>query len=351
MSDNIHQCPSPTVHTVTPDEVAHQFNHLAIDVNCPDLNDLKDDQDPDSSVSDCKSVLSSDQSGTALSPFIGSGLMELSEGNKTHRYIKEKFVSRLAALGAQVTVVAIHQNCYSSVLAKAQAQAFQLCSQAVQEKGGGDTANVTRAWYATSKEELSKILCYGFGYSGKPENNGLYGCGIYFAPLNHPLESIKTTPIDKDGLQHMLICLVILGKSELVRRGSKQSHPSSEQYDSGVDNLSSPRRYIIWSTHLNTHVLPKYVVSFRAPFRLRGSLRTPEKSWDPNAPWIPFRYFISEISKIFPPSDVSLMSNYYKAHKGGKISRHVLVQKVRQIVGDKLLTQIIKRFRAKQFGA
>lgn len=68
-----------------------------------------------------------------------------------------------------------------------------------------------------------------------------------------------------------MLCRVILGKSELVSPGSEQSHPSSEQYDSGVDDLSSPTRYIVWSTHMNTHVLPEYIISLRAPCCLRGN--------------------------------------------------------------------------------
>lgn len=350
MADYAHQCRSPTLRAVTPDAVAREFNHPAVDLDRPDLNDPMDDQDPDSSVSDCESGVSSDQSGTAPSPFVGSGLMELREGDKVHRLIKERFVSRLGTLGEQVTVAAIRQNSYAGVAARARAQAFQVYSEAVQKKGGGDTANVRYAWYATSKEEVSKIVSYGFGHSGKPENNGLYGCGVYFAPDNHPLESVKSAPIDEDGLRHLFLCRIILGKPELVSPGSEQSHPSSEQYDSGVDDLSSPRRYIVWSTHMNTHVLPEYLVSFRAPRCLRGLLRTPEKSRKPTSPWMPFPILISELSKILRPSDLSLISKYYKDHKGGKISRQTLVQKVRQIAGDGLLTRIIKSFRTKQFG-
>ncbi|XP_048135868.1 probable inactive poly [ADP-ribose] polymerase SRO5 isoform X2 [Rhodamnia argentea] len=349
MADYAHQCRSPTLRTVTPDAVAREYNHPAVGLNSPDLSDQMDDQYTDSSVSDCESSVSSDQSGAATSPFVGSGLMELQEGDRVHRLIKERFVSRLGALGGQVTVAGIHQNSYTGEAARARAQAFQIYSEAVQKKGGGDTPNVRYAWYATSKEGVLKILSYGFGYSGKPENNGLYGCGVYFAPDNHPLESVKSAPIDEDGLRHLLLCRIIMGKPELVSPGSEQSHPSSEQYDSGIDDLLSPRRYIVWSTHMNTHVLPVYVVSFRAPRCLRG-LRTPEESRKPTSPWMPFPILISELSKILRPSDLSLISKYYKDHKGGKISRHMLVQKVRQIAGDGLLTRVIKSFRTKQFG-
>ena len=76
---------------------------------------------------------------------------------------------------------------------------------------------------------------------------------------------------DNEGkIRHLVLCRVILGKSELVRRGSEQRCPSSDEFDSGVDDLSRPRKYIIWSTHMNTCVLPEYVISFRAPF-LRGN--------------------------------------------------------------------------------
>ncbi|KAF8037119.1 hypothetical protein BT93_B0132 [Corymbia citriodora subsp. variegata] len=347
MGDYAHR--SPTVPAASPDAVAPELNHPAIR---PDPNNTMDDRDQDSSVSDCESVVSAGHSGTAAQlPFAGAGLVELAEGDKAHRFIKEMFVSRLGALGPQVTVAAIHRSCSSSVAVKSRAQAFQVYSQAVQKKGGGDTANVRYAWYAASKEEVSNIFSYGFGHSGKPENTGLYGRGVYFAPDNLPLESIKVAPIDEDGLQHLLLCRVILGKSELVNFGSEQSHPSSEQYDSGMDNLSSPRRYIIWSTHMNTHILPKYVVSFRAPCCSRGSLSTLEKSRKPTSPWMPFQVLILELSKVLPPSDVNLISKYYKDHKGGKIPRHVLVRKVRQIAGDELLTRIIKSFRTKQSGA
>lgn len=57
--------------------------------------------------------------------------------------------------------------------------------------------------------------------------------------------------------------------------GSEQCHPSSEEFDSGVDNLSAPRKYIVWSTHMNTHILPEFVVSFRAPPCLAGKSNLP----------------------------------------------------------------------------
>lgn len=111
-----------------------------------------------------------------------------------------------------------------------------------------------------------------------------------------------------------------------------------------------------------------------------GSLRTPKK-WNPNCPYIPFRFFMKEFSKTFLPSDIDLVSKYYKAYKGSAIStllsrnsclssiflfaylmlnyfmiiifqerrmsKQLLVRIVRQITGDKWLIGIINSFRAK----
>lgn len=67
-----------------------------------------------------------------------------------------------------------------------------------------------------------------------------------------------------------MMCRVILGKSEIIHPGSGQDNPSSEEFDSGVDDLVSPKKYIVWGSRVNTHILPEFVVSFRASFHLSG---------------------------------------------------------------------------------
>lgn len=46
---------------------------------------------------------------------------------------------------------------------------------------------------------------------------------------------------------------------------TKQCYPSCEDYDSGVDSFAAPTKYMIWSSRMNTHVWPAYVISFRVP--------------------------------------------------------------------------------------
>lgn len=78
---------------------------------------------------------------------------------------------------------------------------------------------------------------------------------------------------DENGEQHMVLCKVIAGASELVKPPSEQFHPSSEHFDTGVDDLLAPKRLIVWSTHMNTHILPLYVVSFKLPPRWHRKYR------------------------------------------------------------------------------
>ncbi|KAG7567745.1 Poly(ADP-ribose) polymerase catalytic domain [Arabidopsis thaliana x Arabidopsis arenosa] len=52
---------------------------------------------------------------------------------------------------------------------------------------------------------------------------------------------------------------------ELIVAGSNQSYPSWNQFDYGVNNLQYPRKYVIWSSTMNSYILPIYIVSFRSP--------------------------------------------------------------------------------------
>ncbi|KAF3437032.1 hypothetical protein FNV43_RR19785 [Rhamnella rubrinervis] len=313
----------------------------------PDVGDSASETVPDqeSSISDCESVTSGDNSEQFR--FSNNGLVALVEGDKFHDLIKRRFISSLGSLGAQATVVAIHRNTFSSVLGQAWLQSFQIYSKAVERKCGGN-ANVKYAWYApSSQDEISKIISHGFDHCGKSQNNGLHGCGAYLAPDDSPMECVKNLGVDKDGLRHLILCHVILGKAEIVNPGSQQCHPSCDEFDSGVDDFSAPKKYIVWCTHMNTRILPEYVISFRAPPCPEGSARIQEPFRKPKSPWMPFPALICALSKSLPQSTIDVISKYHREHRENKISRHELIQRVRQLAGDELLVSVIKTFRAK----
>ena len=66
-----------------------------------------------------------------------------------------------------------------------------------------------------------------------------------------------------------------MGNMEQVQPGSEQFHPSSENYDNGVDDITNPKHFIIWSTHMNTHIHPEYVVSFKVSTQEQGNFLRP----------------------------------------------------------------------------
>ncbi|KAI4343754.1 hypothetical protein L6164_011063 [Bauhinia variegata] len=306
----------------------------------------------ESTVSDCESGVCG--ANHVQRQLFDAGFERLAEGDRVHDLIQRKFILDLGLVGAKTEVVAIHRNSCSSFMGQARAQSFQIYTQAMLKKHDGD-ANVKYAWYGTSgREEVGQIISHGFGhatYYGKSHhNNGLHGCGISLSPDDSPLESVKSCVADKDGLRHLLLCRVILGRCELVHPGSEQCHPSSEDYDSGVDNVLSPQKYVVWCTRMNTHVLPEYVISFRVPC-LKGLVKIGEPLMKPSSPWMPFPALISVLSKVLPPPAIELISKYHKHHKEKKISRHELIQKVRKIAGDKLLIAVIKSFRTRKTAA
>ncbi|KAK7330489.1 hypothetical protein VNO77_24684 [Canavalia gladiata] len=281
--------------------------------------------DEESAVSDCESGVS-------------GGETAFDEGGDL---IQSRFVRGLGSQGLKPEVVAVRRNGCSSVMARARIHSFQIFERAVAKLCGGN-ANVNYAWYgASGKEEIADIIQHGFGHA--------HCHGLRLSPEDSPLESVKSSVVDKDGLRHLLLCRVILGRTEVVPRGSNQCRSSSEGYDSGVDSISDPKEYVIWCNHINTHVLPEYVLSFRLP-SLKGHVKIGEPL-RPSSPWMPFPTLISVLSKILPPPDIAFIAKFHKDYREKRISRHELIQKVRLIAGDKLLVSVIKSFRTKKIPA
>ncbi|CAL5385379.1 unnamed protein product [Camellia sinensis] len=307
-----HQCRLFSVPLETTNGYVNGFrdlasNNIEFKLSGSEDHDHDQDHDQDQSISDCESGISGPN--IEQSQLFGDGLIKVPQDDKLHEFINRKFISGLGSLGMHTSVVSIHRNSCSSFIGQARLQSFHVFARAMEKKCVGN-ANLRYAWYGASKDEIGKIITHGFGHCGGAGNNGLYGCGIYLSPDDSSIDSLTSSIVDEDGLRHVLLCRVILGNTELVHPGSEQFHPSSEQFDSGVDNLVSPKKYIVWSTHVNTHILPEYIISFRVTYPSTGWHRiptSPEK----------------------------------------KMARHEFIQRVRQIAGDELLSAVIKSFRGK----
>ncbi|KAF3449363.1 hypothetical protein FNV43_RR10091 [Rhamnella rubrinervis] len=141
-------------------------------------------------------------------------------------------------------------------------------------------ANVRHGWLAISKGELSVVMMYGLGHCGQSIIKSTYGIGVHLTADSCPDTSVNYCDVDENGVRHMFFCRVIMGNMELLHPGSKQFHPSSPDFDSGVDDLQDPKHYIVWNMNMNTHIYPEFVVSFKVSSNPEGDLPGSEDKHD-----------------------------------------------------------------------
>lgn len=131
-------------------------------------------------------------------------------------------------------------------------------------------ANVQYAWLASSKETLSTLMMHGLGYCGLSTIKSAYGTGVHMTASGFPNISARLSDGDENNVRYMVLCSVIMGRMEAIPFGSKQCYPSSNDFDSGTDNLECPNYYIIWNMNMNTHIYPEFIVSFKFPSGFEG---------------------------------------------------------------------------------
>lgn len=133
------------------------------------------------------------------------------------------------------------------------------------------TANVQRAWLASSKKALPTIMKHGLADCRLSSIPDLYAAGVHLAAAEFTNGSAKYCDVDENGVQYMILCRVIMGKMELLFPESGQCFPSSEDVDSGVDDLHHPKYYITWNMNINTHIYPEFIVSFKLSSNAKGN--------------------------------------------------------------------------------
>ncbi|KAK9741689.1 hypothetical protein RND81_03G121900 [Saponaria officinalis] len=252
-------------------------------------------------------------------------------------------------------------------------------------------ANVCYAWLASTKEASSGIMAHGLGHFGLQQIKSAYGTGVHLATANCAETSANYCDVDENGVQYMVLCRVIMGNMEMIHAGSKQFHPSSENFDSGVDDPQNPRHYVVWSMNINTHIYPEYVVSFKVTSNSEGSAikngkpvqenclfplkvgpgidmgnehrsnvtsdgsRSKERTASlnstnmrvPKSPWMPFPLLLAAISKQVPPGDMKVVLTHYEQFKNKVINRESFVKNLRLIVGDAILKTTITELNRK----
>ncbi|CAN6311744.1 unnamed protein product [Urochloa humidicola] len=252
-------------------------------------------------------------------------------------------------------------------------------------------ANVRYAWLACSKSTVHEMMLNGVLQVHKPIKCPAYGEGTLLTPAGRSDTCVKYSDVDENGIVHMMLCRVIMGNVEIVHPGSKQHRPSSDTFDSGVDDLKNPQHYIVWDMNLNRHIYPEFVVTIKLPSKTKDSLVTQEDCQNssdvslvlnssspdctseemnleappalgggcadpmlgdsmekaPSSPWMPFSMLFAAISTKVSSENMDMVIGCYEEFKSKRISRAELVKKLRHVVGDRVLISTIMRLQDK----
>ncbi|KAJ6833893.1 putative inactive poly [ADP-ribose] polymerase SRO3 [Iris pallida] len=308
------------------------------------LDNVKEEQsDVESSCSDSVSVIDGPVSEKSHESSFCGRISAINKEGEEFLRLKHRFHLSIGSLSQHCSVVDAYRNFRHCPMGKARLMAFRMFMKAMTEKRGGNQ-NMAYAWFGTSKDEAFRIMRDGFGVCGTPNNGGPFG--LHLCSDSASADSVLSAPVDEDGLRHVVVCRVILGCPEELLPGSVQSCPSSEEHDSGVDNMQSPSRYIIWYPDVKTHVLPLYTLSVKLDLSSEGWRREPVHK--PSSPWMPFSALIHALSKSVPPSTMCLIKKFHTEFVERKITRQQLIFRFRQLVGDRLLVSAVKNFRDKK---
>ncbi|KAJ8561181.1 hypothetical protein K7X08_027371 [Anisodus acutangulus] len=291
-----------------------------------------------------------------------------------HDAVGEMFLKGISS-PASANIIELQR--ISSTFVEVRKELFQKQVE-ITRKQRGD-APLSYAWLPSSKGMLSSIMKYGLANYDPSKTKSKYGVGVHLFPANCTETSAEYSDVDENGVRYMILCRVIMGNMELVCPGSKQFHPSSEDFDNGVDNLENPKCYVVWNMNMSTHIFAEYIVSFKFSPDAEGylvgnkspidvsavsscqgpvdqgndcyqnslGLASKKAARTPKSPWMPFPMLFAAISKKVRQEDMDLINSNYELFKGKKINRDEFVRKLRLIVGDTLLRSTITSLQCK----
>ncbi|KAF3781565.1 putative inactive poly ADP-ribose polymerase [Nymphaea thermarum] len=197
-------------------------------------------------------------------PSLKGLLLRLKETDRAHNIVKNVFLRGMRNSSSKACVTAVYR-CSTG----ARLQDFKRMAERTEAARGH--ANVRYAWYETTAKDVGKIVMHGFGKSNLCSGPGSFGIGINLFPASCSYLSASAAETDINGDHHIILCRVIMGNVEEVQFGSEQACPSCDEFDNGVDDALNTKRYIMWSTNMNSHILPECVLTFRDYLHPKGT--------------------------------------------------------------------------------
>ncbi|KAF8772201.1 hypothetical protein HU200_006043 [Digitaria exilis] len=292
-------------------------------------------------------------------------ISSVERGSESFLFVQDLFLSGMGPFATPSNILHIHRYSPNDITAQCRFEAFERQMKSTKEARGD--ANVRYGWLGSRKNDIVRILINGLGTSANPVEKAGLSAGVYFSPENRAFTSVGLCDVDEKGVQYMLLCRMILGNMEAVEPGSQESFPSSEIYDSGVDDCSNPKCFVMWPSHLNTHIRLEYLVSFKLVPKVRHYLLDLKGLWfhpspkepamdistlqpvtcetgeGPTSPWISFRVLFGVIQDNISSVAKELLFHHYEELKENIISREEMVKNMIIIVGEKILLEALKK--------
>ncbi|KAK1651828.1 hypothetical protein QYE76_069633 [Lolium multiflorum] len=270
--------------------------------------------------------------------------VRLDEADKFYQVVRKLFLSGIAPRVGGVAITAVHK-----VAQGARARAFQQQGQLLAAARGEGGGNAKFAWYGAPEADVAAAVEHGFGRTNsRVLGHRAHGDGVHLSPPQSPYTSAMLAKADENGEAHIVLCRVLMGRPETVAAGSSQFHPSSDDYDSAVDNMQNPKWYVVWSTDMNTRILPEYVVSFKCP-SLQQAQVTSEATSELRKPSPAsrdmFPTLLAEIQRFVPTSKLQTLQGTYSRFKKGHIKKDQFIRFLRAFIGDRVLTTVAKKLR------
>ncbi|RLN22538.1 hypothetical protein C2845_PM07G02420 [Panicum miliaceum] len=292
-------------------------------------------------------------------------ITSVERGTESFLFVQDLFLSGMGPFATPSNILHIHRYSPNDITAQCRFEAFERQMKATKEARGD--ANVRYGWLGSRKNDIVRILINGLGTTANPVEKAGLSAGVYLSPENRAFTSVGLCDVDEKGVQYMLLCRMILGNMEAVEPGSQESFPSSEIYDSGVDDCSNPKCFVMWPSHLSTHIRLEYLVSFKLVSKVRHYLLDLKGLWfhpspkevamdistlqpvtcetgeGPTSPWISFRVLFGVIQENISSVAKELLFHHYEELKESIISREEMVKKMIIIVGEKILLEALKK--------
>ncbi|XP_051203938.1 inactive poly [ADP-ribose] polymerase RCD1 isoform X2 [Lolium perenne] len=292
-------------------------------------------------------------------------IVHVERGSESFMFVQNLFLSGMGSFAVPNNILHIHRYSPKDITAQCRHEAFERQMRLTGQKSGTGIARY--GWLGSGKQDIVSVITNGLLGTEKITHETEIGAGIYLSPENRAFTSVGFCDVDEKGVQYMLLCRAILGNTGVIKPGSQEEF--LRIYDSGVDNCSNPNYYVMWPSHLGTHISLEYLISFRlAPkvqeyfLSLKGLwLRPPPKevkvdlsilqpvlcrtNEGPTSPWISFRVLFEAIQDSISFLARELLYRHYEELKENKITRDEMVKRMMIIVGEELLLDTLTKLK------